>query len=386
MSFGNELLELFSLTEDLEDILRKRLGLGIEDFLLSDVAKRYFEYCFDILRSHISPKAQVFARRSSLDIDRFIIPHLILLLIGSIEDTNIRNTIIERELNRLFNIFSLFTPSASRDDTIRYLIDLANKIDLGVERCDKQLVIYEAIDKKGKLRVDIYDVKVNILSFLRILSRYKLSEKYDLTKYPISKGYIYLRVFDEDPEKPSLYALLKDIFRERMKELAKSYSVFRDHQIIKEFIAKLEELKTEYSKTKKNFEILRLLSRVRVIEKYSIEWSEELFPECIKKTLSKLRAGEDLSNDELYLLSSFLAYSNISIDEIRENIPEEQSFLIEIIRRIRDRFNEEIYYPPPPCAYIKKYMGIEDNECSSKDPLGEYIKRVKNFLKRSRKT
>ncbi len=386
MSFESELLELFSLTEDLEDVLRKRLGLGIEDFLFSDIAKRYFEYCLDILRSHISPKAQMLTRRGSSDIDRFIMPHIMLILIGSIEDTDIRNTIIERELNRLFNVFRIIAPSASRDAAIKYLIDLANKIDLEVERCDKQLVIYEAIDKKGRLRVDIFDVKVNILSYLRILSRYKLSEKYDLTRYPIFKGYIYLRVFDEDPEKLSLYALLRDIFRERMKELAKSYSVFRDHQIVKEFITKLEELKTEYSKTKKDLEILRLLSRVRIIEKYSIEWSEELFPECIKKTLSKLRAGEDLSNDELYLLSSFLAYSNISINEIRENIPEEQSFLIEIIRRIRDRFNEEIYYPPPPCAYIKKYMGIEDNECSSKDPLGEYIKRIKNFLKRSRKT
>ncbi|MGC9149194.1 MAG: hypothetical protein ACP5GI_07125 [Sulfolobales archaeon] len=386
MSFESELLELFSLTEDLEDVLRKRLGLGIEDFLLSDVAKRYFEYCFDILRSHISPKAQLIARRGSLDIDRFIIPHLILVLIGSIEDNDIRNMVIERELNRLFSIFRSSIPSVSKETASKYLIDLANRIDLGVEICDKQLVIYEAIDKKGKLKVNIYNVKIGLLNYLRILSRYKLGEKYDLSRYPISKGYVYLRILDEDPEKASLYALLKDIFRERMKELAKSYSVFKDHQIIKEFVAKFEELRTEYSKTKKDLETLRLLNRIRIIEKYPIEWSEELFPECIKKTLSKLRAGEDLSNEELYLLTSFLAYSNISINEIRENIPEEQSFLIEIIRRIRDRFNEEIYYPPPPCAYIKKYMGIEDNECSSKDPLGEYIKRIKNFLKRSRKT
>ncbi len=385
MSSDEGLYELYSLTEDLEKILRKRFGLSIEDFLSSEVSKRYLDYCLEIIKTYMLLSGETSSLKRSSDIDRFIVPHLILVLTGSFEETDFRNMIIERELSRILSILRSLRIRGGKEILNEYLIDLANRIGLEAKLSDKQIVVYRSVDKRGKLRVDIYDVKIDLFNYLRILAHYRLSEKYDLGKQPVLGGFVYIKIHEDDPDKTSLLNILRDIFRERMRELAKAYSVYKDHPIVKEYVSRIVELRNEYIKRRSDLSIIRLRNRIEILKKYSAGWREELFPECIRRLLDKLRGDEKLSGEELYLLSTFLAYSNISIDEITENIPEERFFLLNIIKRIRESFNEEIYYPPPPCVYIKKIMRIEDSECSSKDPLGEYVRKLREVIKRSRR-
>ena len=370
MSVADKLREIYFLSEDLEEILRKRFGIDLERFLESEISKKHLEYALNRVIEDLFPEKRVIEREELPD--KEIVLHLVLLGVSGLDDNDLRNTIIEREVDRLMrHIYS----TRDLDEARSYLIELANIFNLRVRLCEKQLVIYRSVDKKGKIKTDIYDAKIDLIDYIRFLASHRLHERYPLEKLPVSGGFVYIKLLGEETE-ITLLSVLREIIREKMRELVKRYSVYRDNIVLKEFVSRIMSIRSEFYDKRKSLQIMRIARKIEIIKRHSLEWDEALFPQCVRTVINRLREGSEVRGEEIYLLATFLAYTSISLEDLRENIPETHRYLINIITRIRDRSREGVYYPPPPCSYIKKVMGLVDEECSYRDPLTALMKRI----------
>ncbi|MEZ0290590.1 MAG: hypothetical protein ABWJ42_05820 [Sulfolobales archaeon] len=370
----NTVAEILSIKRSLGDIVRERLKLELESFLEPEISEEYFRLAIERIKRDLGLKNTY--DTLNIDVNRGVISlHLMLALINLIEDSSIREKILDREIESMRRFFERLN-DVEREST---LIELANSLGLNILRSreEDQLIVYSAYSK-NRVKTKIYGVKIRLLDFLRILAQLKLYEKHDLKRLPVKNGFVYIALIDFKSRDTTLLEILLDIVRYIMKELSKNYG---DYVALKSVKRYSEEISKIVGEAKREFIDLYTRNMIRVIESISkLEPSldKTLFPKCINIIIEKISRNEDLDEREVYLLSTFLAYTGIPIEEIGSELSERYGYLTNIIARIRDLSSRGVYYFPPSCAYIKRIMKIEDDECVYRNPLQAYRRRLLN--------
>jgi DNA primase large subunit len=381
MDINKTLLEIKSLNKDIDEIVREKIGLNLDSFLDPEISRSLFEKTLKRIYSNVGLEHLDLDKLD--DFDRIMTFHLMMIFINLLEDQSIKEKIIEKEINKISQTLQKLLERKE----IKTIIELAKSLDIEASLIEKPQIIYIAIDDRYRTRVIVNEVKIDFLNFVNIIKILKTQnvEKYDLMNLSVSKGYVYMPLYS-DNDYPSLYSLLTDLVKIKIKDKIKRYSYLIETLVLEDYRKRLKELEEKVRGVKKDLYIRSMVKIVKKIESLEVSEREDLFPKCIKNIIEKIKNYEEFRPEELYLLTVFLAYAKISEENISKIFGENHKHLNlikNIVKRINEHKNREIYYPIPSCSYIKNVLKIVDEECEYKNPLRHYLRLLHKELEKS---